>query len=310
VLGKSFYQLKKETEAILDAEKKKLEAKQDKTQQEIETLVDLNITYKLTGGDQNAWTDVPVLLANDKERYTKAVNSSVTNNQNDMLELKNQNQLLTQHINTFESQGIKPLSVNQELKLKINSLEHQVKEKDGKTTSVLTDNQLLNQEKDSKINSLENKNRTHHASSLSQMQMLETLNHEKTTFEQNKIQSVIEMEQLKASNASLEHLVKSKEDTIISLNGENKHLSTTNQLVTEMMETQKALLQAKTNEMELLRQSMERQLADEKKRVEVLEQEIRAPKQEMVQDQTHVQNTRRLNNDIINPANVESSLWW
>jgi predicted RNase H-like nuclease (RuvC/YqgF family) len=121
------------------------------------------------------------------------------------------------------------------------------------------------------------------------------------------------MEQLKTSNASLEQLLKSKEDATTSLNGENKNLSTTNQLITGMVETQKVLLQAKANEMELLRQNMERQLADEKKRVEVLEQEIRALKQEMVQDQTHVQNTKHFNNNIINPANVESSLgasWW
>lgn len=256
MLEKSFYQLKMETEAILDEEKKKLEAKQDKTQQEIEALVDLNITYKLTGGGKDAWTDVPILLASDKQRYIKPVNNSVTNTQNEILELK---------------------------------------------------------EKDNKINSLENENRTYHASSLTQIQTIEMLDHEIIIFGQNKIQSVIEMEQLKTSNASLEQLLKSKEDATTSLNGENKNLSTTNQLITGMVETQKVLLQAKANEMELLRQNMERQLADEKKRVEVLEQEIRALKQEMVQDQTHVQNTKHFNNNIINPANVESSLgasWW
>jgi hypothetical protein len=81
----------KETEAILDAEKKKLEEKQDKTQEEMETLEQLNITYKLTGGGKDAWNDVPILSADDKQRYTKPVNNS-----DEILELKKQIQLLKQ----------------------------------------------------------------------------------------------------------------------------------------------------------------------------------------------------------------------
>jgi hypothetical protein len=95
VIEKSLQQLIKETEAILDAKKKKLEAKQNKTQEEREALVDLNITYKLTG----AWNDVPILFADDRQRYRQLVNKSVTNNENEILELKKQ------YKNTFESQA-------------------------------------------------------------------------------------------------------------------------------------------------------------------------------------------------------------
>jgi hypothetical protein len=208
-------------------------------------------------------------------------------------------------------------SENQELKLKINSLECQQKEKDSKRTSVLTENQSLKEakvtnerqlkEKSNKINSLENEMRTYRTSSLKQIQKLETLNHDKNTLEQNKMQASLEIERLKASNVDLEQLLKSKEDTTTSLNGENKNLSTANQFIIEMMDTQKSLLQARTNEMELLRQNMERQLQDEKKRIEVLEQENRALKQERAQDQTNTQSTSLLNNNRINPTNVESN---
>jgi hypothetical protein len=52
---------------------------------------------------------------------------------------------------------------------------------------------------------------------------------------------------------------------------------------------------------------MERQLADEQKRIEVLEQENRVLKQERVQGQTHTQSTSLFNNNRINPTNVESN---
>jgi hypothetical protein len=46
--------LRQETEAILEAEKKKLEEKQDKTQKEVETLEQLKITYQLVDGGKDA----------------------------------------------------------------------------------------------------------------------------------------------------------------------------------------------------------------------------------------------------------------
>jgi chromosome segregation ATPase len=327
----------KETQAILDAEKKKLEEKQDKTQEEMEALVDVEITYKLTGGGQNAWKDVPVLSADDKQRYTKPVNNS-----DEILELKLQIQLLKQDKNTIESQANQIESLKQEK----TNLELQIKEKDKEFVSLRNDNQSLqrgnstvqqeiktkdskinslqseNQElklkinrleyqlkgKDSKMNTLQNERRIHRTSSLRQTQNIETLNHEKATLEQNKMQAIIEMERLKTSNTSLEQLLKSKEDVMASLNGENKNLSTSNQFIIEMVETQKSLLQAKTNEMELLRQNMELLLANEQRRNDVLEQENQLLKQERTRYQTNVQNTRHLkSNNNIRSTNVGSS---
>jgi arsenate reductase-like glutaredoxin family protein len=89
------------------------------------------------------------------------------------------------------------------------------------------------------MNTLQNENRIHRTSSLRQTQNIETPNHEKATLEQNKMQASIEMERLKTSNTSLEQLLKSKEDAMASLNGENKNLSTSSQFIIEMVETQK-----------------------------------------------------------------------
>jgi hypothetical protein len=125
--------------------------------------------------------------------------------------------------------------------------------------------------------------------------------------ERNKTQVNIEIERLKASNTSLEQLLKSKEDATLSLNGENKNLSTANQYIIEMVETQKSLLQAKTNEMELWRQNMEHLLANEQRRNDTLEQENQLLKQERTRDQTNAQSTRHFNNNNTNSANVGTS---
>jgi predicted nucleic acid-binding Zn-ribbon protein len=47
---------------------------------------------------------VPILYADDKQRYTTSVNGSVANNDNEIPELKKQIQLLTRDKSTFESQ--------------------------------------------------------------------------------------------------------------------------------------------------------------------------------------------------------------
>jgi hypothetical protein len=103
-----------------------LENKQDKTQQEIETLEQLNITYKVTGGGQNAWKDVPVLLATSKQRYTESLNISATHNEDEILELKKQIQLLKQERSTFESQAKQLPPLKQEE----SNLQRQIKERD------------------------------------------------------------------------------------------------------------------------------------------------------------------------------------
>jgi hypothetical protein len=160
-------QLIKETEAILDAEKKKLEEKQHKTQQEIEALVDLEITYKLMDGGNDAWENVPILLANDKQRYTKQANGLVSNNQNEILELKKQIQLLMQEkisqAKQFQQESkINSLqSENQEQKLRIISLEYQLKEKDNKINSLQSktnEMELLRQNMERQLDDEEKRN--------------------------------------------------------------------------------------------------------------------------------------------------------
>jgi hypothetical protein len=89
----------------------------------MESLVDLNITYKLTG----AWNDVPILLATSKQRYTEPMNNSATNKE--ILELKKQIQLLKQERSTFESQAKQLPPLKQEESI----FQLQLQEKDRQT---------------------------------------------------------------------------------------------------------------------------------------------------------------------------------
>jgi hypothetical protein len=110
------------------------------------------------------------------------------------------------------------------------------------------------------------------------------------------------MERLKASYMTLQQLLKSKENVIVSLNLENQILSTVNQGnrqgATDTVDSLKNLLQAEANETELVKQNMELLLANEKQRNDALAQEIRALKQERPQQQATVQNTGPSNNNI------------
>jgi chromosome segregation ATPase len=349
----------KETNAILESEKKKLEEKQHRTQEEIETLKQLNITYKLVDGGKDAWKDVPILLAASKQHSLKSVNSSATNNGNETHELKNQTQLSKQDKNNFEIQAkqlesfkqeipdfelqvkekhkdnelvllrkdtqslqrrnpiiqhqpqtndseINPLqSEIQKLKLTVSSLKHQVREKDAKIESFQTDNISLRHRidgceqqikaRDNKINLLESEKVAYHSTSMQQTQIIDSLKQEKQMVEQVKTSAINELEQLKASYTTLEQLLKAKEDTIIALNRENQMLSTVNQGnqqgPTDMVETLKNLLQ-----------NMENLSANEKQRIDALEEENRALKQERIQQQATIQNTGPLN-DSNNPTN-------
>jgi hypothetical protein len=116
------------------------------------------------------------------------------------------------------------------------------------------------------------------------------------------------MERIKSSYTTLKKLLKAKEDTIMSLNRENQILSTVNQGneqgANEMVDTLKALLQGKNNEIELLKQNMEHLLANEQRRNDALEQENKMLKQEMPQQQATVQNAGPSN---INPTNSDPS---
>jgi hypothetical protein len=66
----------------------------------METLVDLNITYKLTGGGQNAWKDVPILLSGSFAGC--------------FYEMKKQVQMLSQENSTFKDQDVELQSLKQE----------------------------------------------------------------------------------------------------------------------------------------------------------------------------------------------------
>ncbi|KAI8886842.1 hypothetical protein K501DRAFT_330977 [Backusella circina FSU 941] len=284
---KSLEQLIKEAKATLDTEKKKLEEKQHKTQKEIRILKQLNIAYKITGGGKDAWKDVPILLSEDIKHDEKSVNRSVVNYEDEIQMLKKQNQLLEQENNTFKDQ-IKEFPL---LKQEKSSLELQMEEKGNQ------------------IRCLETELRVYRTASLNQTQKLETLKQEKEALEQWKQYANTEIASLKGSKATLEHLLKSKEDTIISLNHENQALSTANQGnqqgTNKTTETLKNLLKAKNNETELLKQNMEHVSANEKRRIDALEQENRMLKQERTRQHTTVQRTAPLNNSV-SSSNAES----
>jgi chromosome segregation ATPase len=272
----------------------------------METLEQLNITYKLVDGGKDAWENVPILLATSKQRITKPGNSSVTNTQNEILELKKQIQLLTRDKSTFESQA-------KQLQQETTKLELQIKENDKELISLINDRQSLKHSldeceqqikiKDNKINMLESEKYAYNSTSIYQNQTLDSLRQDKKMMEQDKINTTNEMEQLKAAYATLEQLLKSKEDVIASLNRENQG----NQQGTNVMvETLNNLLQGKTSEMELQKQNMELLLANEKRRIDALEQENKTLKQERLQQQTAAQNTGSLSNSS-NPTNNDSS---
>jgi chromosome segregation ATPase len=313
----------KETEAILDAEKEKLEEKQNKTQQEMEALVDVNITYKLTGGGKDAWKDVPILLATSKQRYTEPMNNSATNKDQEILELKKQIQLLKQERSTFENQDKQLQSLKQEE----SNLQLQIKESDRQLTLLRNDFQLLHdknvtfqqqintndskiallqrenqelklktnnleqqvREKDSKINVLENEQHGHHRTSIQQTQMLNSLKQDKQVMEQDKTNTANEMERLKSSYAILEQLLKAKEDVILSLNRENQG---NQQGANEMVDTLKSLLQSKNNGIELNNLKMEHALDKEKGKVKKLLKEIKRLKQQQQQQQQQTLSSR------------------
>jgi hypothetical protein len=91
------------------------------------------------------------------------------------------------------------------------------------------------------------------------------------------------MERLKSSYTTLEQLLKSKQDAIVSLNRENQMLSTANQGnqqgANEMVDTLKSLLQAKNSEIELNNLKMEHALDKEKEKIKKLLKEIKRLKQ-------------------------------
>ncbi|KAI8886820.1 hypothetical protein K501DRAFT_330963 [Backusella circina FSU 941] len=278
---KPLLQLIKETKVILDTQKKKLEEKKNKTREEIETLKQLNITYKLTDGGKNAWKDVPMLLSNDNKPSINMLNELVVSYEDEIQTLKRKIQL------RMENKDRELISMRNE----IESLHHgQITLKEEIET------------KDNKISSLEREN---------QELKMKNSHFEHSVKEKDSIIIILQTEKqlFKLEKTTLEQLLKSKEDTIVSLNRENQALSTANQEnqkeTSEVVETLRNLLQAKTNETELLRQNMEQLLGSEQRRIDALEQENRILKQERTQKQTTVQSTVTFNNNI-SPSHIGS----
>jgi hypothetical protein len=131
--------LRNETETILEAEKKKLEEKRHKTQQEMEALVDLNITYKLVDGGGDVWNDVPILFTNDRRRYTQLVNGPVTNKDQEIFELKEQIQLLKHEKSILigQTKELPPIKHEE------SNFQLEIKEKDRQIALLRNDFQLL-----------------------------------------------------------------------------------------------------------------------------------------------------------------------
>jgi hypothetical protein len=84
------------------------------------------------------------------------------------------------------------------------------------------------------------------------------------------------MERLKVSNITLEQLLKSKQDAIVSLNRENQG---NQQGTNEVVYTLKSPLQAKNNEIEMNNLKMENALNKEKEKNKKLQKEIKQLKQ-------------------------------
>jgi chromosome segregation ATPase len=301
----------------------------------MEALVDLSITYKLVDGVKDAWKDVPILFADDRQRYAQLVNSS-----NQVLELKKQTQLQEGSTLISQTKWLPPIKQEEsifqrqieerdrQLTLLRNdfqllhhknvTLQQQINTNDSKTVLLQKENQGLKlkvsslehqgREKDNKINVLENEQHGHHRTSIQQTQTLNSLKQEKQTMEQERMGATNEVERLKSSYVILEQLLIAKQDTIMSLKRENQMLSTANQGnqqgANEMVDTLKTLLQSKNNEIELLKQNMEHLLANEQRRNDALEQENKMLKQEMPQQKANVQSAGPSN---VNPTNSDSS---
>jgi chromosome segregation ATPase len=150
---------------------------------------------------------------------------------------------------------------------------------------------------------LENEKREHRRTSIQQTQVLNSLKQEKQTMEQSRKDTSNKMERLKSSYTTLEQLLKSKQDTIVSLNRENQMLSTANQGnqqgANEMVDTLKNLLEAKTSETELLKQNMEHVLDKEKGKNKKLQKEIMRLKQH--------QHDQIVNSRETSPSNTEAT---
>jgi chromosome segregation ATPase len=304
-----------ETESILETEKKKLEEIERRGQEKLKVLEQLKITYKLTQGGKDAWKNVPILIEekqhrsksihgsivtiederiklkirirhleeekkgletrieqleplesektnlkliiNDKDKEIKSLQDDITVHQSEKRKLKSQIKQKNVKIDTLDDEIT-------ELNVKTSQLNLQVQDKDKKIKSVQTDNRKLKKEKAAlgqelkekgkRISSIENEKAILHTAAIKQAQKLETLHHEKT---------------------SLEMVLKSKVDALTVLNGENKNLSAANQIINGLLGSKQNELESQTSQAESVKQNLEQQLANEKRKNEALEREMR-----------------------------------
>lgn len=90
----------KETKIMFGLVRRKLEGKQDKTQQDMETLEHINITCKITGDEHDAWENVPIFVPGP---FTEHFN-----------ELKKQIQILSLENSVLKNQDGELWSLKQE----------------------------------------------------------------------------------------------------------------------------------------------------------------------------------------------------
>ncbi|KAI8882174.1 hypothetical protein K501DRAFT_102125 [Backusella circina FSU 941] len=238
-----------------------------------------------------------VFVTKNKQPNVKSVDGSTVDDEDKALEKKNQNSLFEHEKSTPEAQT-KEL---QSLKEGKSNYEIQIKEKDNKISLLESENSELKRERadlehqikarDNQISILENEKRFYHSSYTQQTQRLNSLMPEKLTMEQERNHTIDEMERLRSSFTTLEQLLKSKEDAMLSLYSEQE--------VNGIMETLTSLLQAKGSEVKLSKSNVKPTLDRKKKRNKMLQKEIEMLKQKQYQQGIHSQKASSPNNSTV-----------
>jgi hypothetical protein len=244
-----------ETEAILEAEKKKLKKKQFKTRQDIETFEQLNIVCKLVDNDVSLrWDNVYILMSEDNQSDTESVDESTINFQGKILELTSQIQKLGQEKIASEDQ----IRQHQLLSHEKANLEFQIKGKDRE---------------------------------------IYLLQHGKTTFENR----------IKVKDDKISLLEKENQELKMKLSLKPKNdTAEASQETSGMVQVLNRLLESKSNEIELLKETTTYRLEKERTKNNALKREIELLKQGRSSQQTVIQSTRSMNH-VASPANVGSS---
>jgi chromosome segregation ATPase len=205
------------------------------------------------------------LIINEKDKEIKSLQDDITVHQSDKRKLWSQIKQKDVKIHGLDDEIT-------ELNVKTFQLNLQVQDKDKIIDSVKTDNWTLKREKATlkqelkekgkSINSLENEKTILNTATIKQAQKLGTLHHEKT---------------------SLEMVLKSKVDALVVLNGENKNLSAANQVINGLLGSKQNELESQTSQAESIKQDLEQQLANEKRKNEALEREMRLMREAQIE---------------------------